>query len=108
MEMDPGPAESVSETSWHPEIVLLIRDVKVRLYVKKDGCLPDWQSQWVTGDVWLASRADISATVISEKDKNSELHSARNFGCFGVAGVFINTNTKYGSTKFVFFFFRKN
>ena len=94
MEMEPDPAEQVSETSWHPEIVVLVRDVKVRLYVKREGCLPDWQSQWVAGDAWLASRADIAATICSEKDKNSQLHSARNFGWFGVAEVFSNTNTK--------------
>jgi hypothetical protein len=36
MEMEP---ESVSETSWYPEIVPLMRDVKMRLSVKKEGCL---------------------------------------------------------------------
>ena len=36
MEMEP---ESVSETSWYPEIVPLMRDVKMRLFVKKEGCL---------------------------------------------------------------------
>ena len=106
MEMEPDPAEQVSETSWHPEIVVLVRDVKVRLYVKREGCLPDWQSQWVAGDAWLASRADIAATICSEKDKNSQLHSARNFGWFGVAGVFSNTNTKRLLNLNLCFFFQ--
>ena len=80
--MEPEPGESVSELSWHPEIVVLIRDVKVRLYVKKDGFLPDWQSQWAAGDVWLATRAEISAVIVSDKEKKAQLHSARIFGCF--------------------------
>ena len=76
MEMEPDPAEQVSETSWHPEIVVLVRDVKVRLYVKREGCLPDWQSQWVAGDAWLESRADLSAT-ISLSDRMPEYMSER-------------------------------
>ena len=36
MEMEP---EAVSETSWYPEIVPLMRDVKMTLSVKKEGCL---------------------------------------------------------------------
>ena len=51
-QMDQPPCEA----NWHPECSVLIRELKVRVYVKKhDDFEAMWQSMWFAADAsWLA------------------------------------------------------
>lgn len=71
----------INEANWHPECSVLVRDLKVRVYVKKkDGLDAMWQSMWFAADAWMALHWDITTAVLNNQRASSNQQNARTFG----------------------------
>ena len=71
----------INEANWHPECSVLVRDLKVRVYVKKkDGLDAMWQSMWFAADTWMALHWDITTAVLNNQRASSNQQNARTFG----------------------------